>query len=162
MKLPNHYDTLGVSRYASDVAVRAAYIALIRLYHAVPEDDAASQERLREISAAYWELRHPERRAAYDAALRARYLSRLRSRQSHRLRGPMAASRPPQSRLQTKWLFLLWLLLIAAGIWWVASHRRLYPQRDVSTLSRSCSELGKPPFKPQDDPLGKPEETACP
>lgn len=135
MRPPNHYRTLGVSRFASDEAVRRAYIALMKRHHGAPDDDVLTQDRLRRISAAYWELRHPERRAAYDAALRAKYQRHLRSGYgAQQFLGAAGHPRALRPRLRTKWLFLLWLVLLGTGVWWVAKQRGHTPDATPAAL----------------------------
>jgi hypothetical protein len=63
----NHYQTLGVAPAAEDAVVRAAYRALMRLYHPDTNPDPEAQARVREITAAFFVLGDPDRRAAYDA-----------------------------------------------------------------------------------------------
>lgn len=64
---PNHYESLRVAPGAEDAVIRAAYRALMRLYHPDTNDDPDAQARVRELTAAYAVLRDPEKRAAYDA-----------------------------------------------------------------------------------------------
>lgn len=69
-----HYDVLGVKPSASDVEVRAAYVALARFHHPdrVPaERRREAEDRMRAINAAWHVLGDPTRRAAYDAELRS-------------------------------------------------------------------------------------------
>ena len=65
--IPNHYECLGVAPGAEDAVIRAAYRALMRLYHPDMNDDGQAQSRVREITAAFAVLRDPQKRAAYDA-----------------------------------------------------------------------------------------------
>jgi molecular chaperone DnaJ len=61
------YKTLGVSKKASDEEIKKAYRKLARQYH--PDrnpDDAAAEEKFKEISAAYDVLGDPEKRKEYD------------------------------------------------------------------------------------------------
>jgi molecular chaperone DnaJ len=61
------YKTLGVSEKATDEEIKKAYRKLARTYH--PDrnpDDAAAEERFKEISAAYDVLGDPEKRKEYD------------------------------------------------------------------------------------------------
>jgi hypothetical protein len=55
-----------VARGAEDAVIRAAYRALMRLYHPDRNDDPEAQTRAREITAAFAVLRDPAKRAAYD------------------------------------------------------------------------------------------------
>jgi molecular chaperone DnaJ len=62
------YKTLGVSKDASDEEIKKAYRKLARKYH--PDrnpDDAAAEEKFKEISAAHDTLADPEKRKQYDA-----------------------------------------------------------------------------------------------
>jgi molecular chaperone DnaJ len=61
------YKTLGVSKKATDEEVKKAYRKLARKWH--PDrnpDDAAAEEKFKEISAAYDILGDPEKRKEYD------------------------------------------------------------------------------------------------
>jgi molecular chaperone DnaJ len=62
------YKTLGVSKKATDEEIKKAYRKLARKYH--PDrnpDDAAAEEKFKEISAAHDVLSDPEKRKEYDA-----------------------------------------------------------------------------------------------
>lgn len=62
------YKTLGVSKQATDEEIKKAYRKLARQYH--PDrnpDDAAAEEKFKEISAAHDVLSDPEKRKEYDA-----------------------------------------------------------------------------------------------
>jgi hypothetical protein len=63
----NHYQILGVAPGADGAAIRAAYRALMRVYHPDRNGDPEAQSRAREITAAFAVLGDPEKRAAYDA-----------------------------------------------------------------------------------------------
>src|SRR5215210_8761225 len=62
------YDILGVSKTASQDAIKKAYRKLARKHHpdANPGDSAA-EERFKEVQAAYDVLSDPEKRKQYDA-----------------------------------------------------------------------------------------------
>lgn len=63
----DYYETLGVSRDATDDEIRKAYRKLAHKYH--PDKtggDKEAEEKLKEINAAYDTLKNPEKRAKYD------------------------------------------------------------------------------------------------
>jgi hypothetical protein len=66
-----HYEVLGVDPGASPDEVRRAYLDLARRHH--PDRRAAgatvSEDRMREVNAAWWVLSDVGRRARYDAEL---------------------------------------------------------------------------------------------
>ncbi|MBT2365677.1 J domain-containing protein [Streptomyces sp. ISL-10] len=65
----DHYAVLGVEPSASDRRITTAYRRLVRSLHPdTATDDAAGQDALAAVVAAYAILRDPQRRAAYDAA----------------------------------------------------------------------------------------------
>jgi molecular chaperone DnaJ len=62
------YKTLGVSKKASEEEIKKAYRKLARKYH--PDrnpDDAAAEEKFKEVQGAYDTLSDPEKRKEYDA-----------------------------------------------------------------------------------------------
>lgn len=72
-----HYQVLGVAEDASLEQIRRAYRALVRRYHPDhlgdqarnPRSKAEAEHHIRELNAAWQELRDPERRARYDRGL---------------------------------------------------------------------------------------------
>ena len=63
---PDHYAVLGLTPTSQDVVIRAAYVALARLYHPDINPSAEAAAHTREINEAYAVLGVPERRAEYD------------------------------------------------------------------------------------------------
>ena len=63
---PDHYAVLGLTPTSQDVVIRAAYLALARLYHPDINPSAEAAAHTREINEAYAVLGVPERRAEYD------------------------------------------------------------------------------------------------
>ena len=64
---PDHYQTLRVLRGAEGPVIRAAYRALVRLYHPDRNPSPHAKEHLQEITAAYAVLSDPIKRATYDS-----------------------------------------------------------------------------------------------
>ena len=70
MKTP--YDVLGVPRDASDEAIRIAFRRAVKACHPdLNAGDAAAEEQLKEVIAAYEVLKTPQQRADYDELLAA-------------------------------------------------------------------------------------------
>jgi len=63
------YETLGVSRNASEADIKKAYRKLVRKYHPDVSKEPDAAERTTEINLAYETLSNPEKRAQYDAEL---------------------------------------------------------------------------------------------
>ncbi len=97
------YAALGVDPGATTEQIEAAFRRLARQYHPDVNPTPEAADRMREINAAYRELRDPARRAEYDrrAAFRQRSGSSERSAEWERLaaweahRAPAAAPAPP-------------------------------------------------------------------
>ncbi|MEP2031391.1 MAG: DnaJ C-terminal domain-containing protein [Paracoccaceae bacterium] len=66
MENKSHYQTLGVSRDASDEEIKRAFRKLARKYHPDVASGASSETRFKEVNEAYEVLKDPEKRAAYD------------------------------------------------------------------------------------------------
>ena len=63
----DYYETIGVSRSASEKEIRSAYRKLARKHHPdVNPNDKAAEARFKEINAAYDVLSDPEKRKKYD------------------------------------------------------------------------------------------------
>ncbi|MHB9132155.1 MAG: DnaJ C-terminal domain-containing protein [Armatimonadota bacterium] len=63
----NYYNTLGVSRTASEKEIKSAYRKLARKYHPdVNPGDASAEEKFKEVSEAYEVLSDSEKRKKYD------------------------------------------------------------------------------------------------
>lgn len=67
MAKKDYYETLGVSRSATDAEIKKAYRKLAMKYHPDKNPgDKSSEDKFKECSEAYEALRNPESRAAYD------------------------------------------------------------------------------------------------
>lgn len=67
MASPNLYEVLGVPKNASADDIKSAFRSLARQHHPdVNQGDPASEEKFKELSAAYAVLSDPEKRAQYD------------------------------------------------------------------------------------------------
>lgn len=65
--MSNHYETLGVSKDASDEDIKKAYRRLSKQYHPDLNDGAkSSEDKFKEVNEAYSVLSNPEKRQAYD------------------------------------------------------------------------------------------------
>ena len=66
--MPNHYETLGVSKDATQDDIRRAFRRLARQYHPdVNPDDPNAEARFKEVNEAYGVLSDADSRARYDA-----------------------------------------------------------------------------------------------
>lgn len=66
---PDHYQTLGLARHAEAAVVKAAYRALVSLYHPDRNPAPDAIERIQRINIAHDVLSDPARRLAHDATL---------------------------------------------------------------------------------------------
>lgn len=65
----NYYETLGVSKTASDEELKSAFRKLARQYHPdLHPDDEVAANKFKEVNEAYETLSDPQKRAEYDAA----------------------------------------------------------------------------------------------
>ena len=63
----DYYETLGLSKTASDEEIRSAFRKLARKYHPdVAKDKKAAEEKFKQINEAYEVLSDPEKRKKYD------------------------------------------------------------------------------------------------
>lgn len=124
----DHYETLEVSRNASPEVIRAAYKSLMQRLHPDKHPQGeTSAGRAAQIAAAYEVLSSPERRAAYDLALRRdapaggpvadgrRPVPASESRPAHR-RG--AQPQVGGARGRSSWATVL---ASRSGLWWIGS-----------------------------------------
>jgi len=65
--MADHYDTLGVTRDANADEIKRAYRKLARELHPDVNPDPATQEKFKEVTAAYETLSDPQKRQMYDA-----------------------------------------------------------------------------------------------
>eukprot|EP00639_Heterosigma_akashiwo_P026246 CAMPEP_0194693090 /NCGR_PEP_ID=MMETSP0295-20121207/20272_1 /TAXON_ID=39354 /ORGANISM="Heterosigma akashiwo, Strain CCMP2393" /LENGTH=66 /DNA_ID=CAMNT_0039583801 /DNA_START=112 /DNA_END=309 /DNA_ORIENTATION=+ len=58
------YDTLGVSRSATEAEIKSGFRKMARKYH--PDINPAGEEQFKEVSRAYEVLSDPQQRQRYD------------------------------------------------------------------------------------------------
>ncbi len=66
MSKKDYYETLGLTRDASDADLKKAYRKLARQYHPDVNKEPGAEEMFKELSEAYAVLSDPQQRAAYD------------------------------------------------------------------------------------------------
>lgn len=66
MEFKDYYKVLGVSRDATQDAIKRAYRKLARKYHPDVSKEPDAEARFKEVAEAYEVLKDPEKRAAYD------------------------------------------------------------------------------------------------
>jgi hypothetical protein len=138
----NHYRTLGVDPQAEAVAIRSAYLALIRRHHPDKGGAEADPARAQAVTAAWEVLRHPGRRAAYDEARQARF------QPEGGMVGPAVHSRKPRIRGGAAGRNLF--LLLAAGTvglcWWAFRPPRAAMPPTVMAEAPKADEFVRPPI----------------
>jgi curved DNA-binding protein len=67
MKYVDYYAALGLARDADLAQIKKAYRTLARQHHPDLSKAPGAEEKFKNIAAAYATLKHPEKRAAYDA-----------------------------------------------------------------------------------------------
>ena len=82
--MPNYYDTLGISKEASEKDIRQAFRRLARQHHPdVNPDNPSAEDKFKEINEAYTVLNDPESRKKYD-----RYGDNWKYADQHEQAGP--------------------------------------------------------------------------
>lgn len=104
-----HYDTLEVSRYASQEVIKAAYRALMTKYHPDKHPDKSSTDQCSKINAAYDILSDCSKKNTYDQSLTGQSVPQSR-----------ATNNPPQP-VKPYTYDPEWELFLQKRPWWVKS-----------------------------------------
>jgi DnaJ-class molecular chaperone len=121
---PSHYQTLDVPRDAGGPALRQAWRRAAQQHHPDRHGGAATAaRRMAEINEAYAVLSHPERRASYDAWLRAR---------DARCRADAAALAARPSRFSASWP---WGLVAATTAFALTTVATVFYKSTVPTVA---------------------------
>ena len=104
----DHYSILGVTPKAEPAEIRAAYRALMRIYHPDADRSSEAADRARQINAAYSVLNNPERRASYDDSLAERRRIRFEPVAAQAVLGPR--------RFPYGAAFAIFIAVLAAGM----------------------------------------------
>ncbi|MDP8914669.1 MAG: J domain-containing protein, partial [Pseudomonadota bacterium] len=134
----NHYDLLDVSKDATDLEIRSAYLRLIKERHPDREVQVTGTiGSAAELNAAYWVLRDPVRRARYDDALQEENRNWLYPRSAEP--APLA---PIPSRRSRE-------LLAAGALLTVITALVLFGQQQVAERERAAATaaLSRPPLR---------------
>ncbi len=144
----NHYDLLDVSKDATNLEIRSAYLRLIKERH--PDREVQARRRIgsaAELNAAYWVLRDPVRRARYDDALQEEYRDWIYPRS-----GAPAPLEPIPSRRSRELLAAGALLAVITALVLFGQHQVAERERAAATaaLSQPPLRIRTPPWLPPD------------
>ncbi len=141
--MTSHYRTLGVDPTADPVAIRSAYLALMRRFHPDGGGAEADPARAKAVTAAWDVLRDPERREAYDETRQARFQPGGAVATGERVRGGAAGRN-------------LFLLLAAGTIglgWWALGQPQLMPDPKMADMGarQAAPSIAEPDIRPAED-----------